>query len=108
MLFTDSTGREWRIYDYSILAGKTIRHPVGGSAAYRGFEPVDGGARRTYLFHLNDDHTPTQELLERELAAAHLYWKDDPERYAMAIAAGLKVNPPERVDSARGSEMTLR
>jgi len=45
--FVDSTGRVWRLYDYSILAGRVIHFPVGQSAAYRRFVPEDGGARRT-------------------------------------------------------------
>jgi hypothetical protein len=98
--FTDAAGRVWRIGDDSILAGKVIRHQVGGSAAYRLFVPVDRGARRSCLFHLNDDHAPTQELLEQQLAAGKLYWKDDLERYAIARAAGLKANPPECSDVA--------
>src|SRR4029450_6603995 len=88
------------LHDYSIVAGRLIHFPVGGSAAYRLFVPEDGGARRSYCFHMSDDHEPRSELLERELAASTVYWKDDPRVCEMKHEAGLKAELPERVDPA--------
>jgi hypothetical protein len=39
-----------------------------------------------------------RSCFERELAAATLYWKDDPAICEMKRAAGLKAELPERVD----------
>lgn len=102
--FTDARGREWAIYDYSVIAGKLQRFPVGAhGAAYRGFAPVDGGARRTYLFKLNDERAPMHDVLEAQLAASSLYFKDDPAVCEVSRRVGLTQGiTPERVDPAPG------
>ncbi len=106
-MFTDSSGRAWRIYDYSVIAGRIVRHELGKNGAYRMFVPDDGGARRTYLFGPKDDHASTLELLERELTAAALYWKDDPDHYATMSEAGfVNAGGPERVDPVSVERMT--
>jgi len=64
------------------------------------FEPDDRGARRTYLFRMNDDHEPRPELLEGQLAAARLYWKDNPAICEMRRMAGLKAELLERTDTS--------
>jgi hypothetical protein len=48
---------------------------------------------------MHDDHEPRPELLESQLAAARLYWKDDPAIYEMKRMAGLKADLPERADA---------
>lgn len=100
MKFTDERGREWAVYDYSVIAGKVLYFPVGSSGAgYRGFAPVDVGARRIYLFKLKDDRAPMHDLLKQQLAASSLYYKDDPAVYDAMRTAGLpNVGAPERVD----------
>ena len=45
-----------------------------------------------------DDHEPRPELLEGQLIAARLYWKDDPAICEMKRMAGLKAELPERSD----------
>jgi hypothetical protein len=45
--FTDANGREWLVYDFSVIAGRKRFIEVGGpGATYRGFSPTDDGARR--------------------------------------------------------------
>lgn len=96
MTFTDATGRAWKVYDFSIIAGRTIRYSVGSSsAAYRGFAPVDGGARRLYMFWMKDPHDSTPEVFAAQLAASDLYWSDDPAKMAISRQNGGR---PERVD----------
>ncbi len=99
--FTDAHGREWAIHDYSVIAGKVLHFPVDAvGAAYRGFAPTDGGARRTYLFKLADDRTPAQGLLEQQLAASSLYFKDDPAVCEVNRQVGFSRGlTPERVDA---------
>jgi hypothetical protein len=46
MTITDATGRQWRVHDYQVIAGKSSRLPLGRGQR-RGFEPLDGGARRS-------------------------------------------------------------
>jgi hypothetical protein len=101
--FTDADGRAWRAYDYSIISGRRVPFDVGASgAAYRGFAPVDRGARRVYLFKIADDRAPLHHFLCRHLAASSLYWKDDPAHYdAMRNAGFANVGGPERVDPAK-------
>lgn len=62
------------------------------------FVPEDGGARRNVLF-AKQERATTPESLARQLAASSLYYKDDPEHYAMKRAAGFtNISEPERRD----------
>lgn len=99
-LFTDVAGRAWTVHDFSVIGGKIQRFPVGDFAAqYRGFAPVDGGARRRYTFNRGDPHAPIQRELEGQLRLSQLDWRDDPKHYDTLRAAGFKdVKGPERVD----------
>lgn len=98
MRFVDDRGREWKVYDYSIHAGKSIRHRVGDGGQYRGFAPVDGGARRTHLMIRelgNECRWPvTRELLLEQFERSTLYNRDDPDHCQRIGIA------PERVDPA--------
>jgi hypothetical protein len=90
----DDAGREWRVYDYVVYAGKAQRRPIGTGAAHRGFVPTDGGARRTYLM-LSDENTltPTRELLLVQLAKSRLHFRDDPAWCAQAGRAVERSDP---------------
>jgi hypothetical protein len=88
----DLAGREWRLYDFQVIAGKTSRLPFG-QGQYRGFVPVDGGARRTFLLMQADrDRGTSREVLLEQLAAAAIYHRDDPAKCAVWGAI------PERID----------
>jgi putative cofactor-binding repeat protein len=88
----DARGRTWAIYDFSIIAGNTIKNAFG-TGQYRGFVPVDGGARRTLLmFDADRARGTSDEVLLEQLAASKLYTLDNPEH----CAAGGRL--PERVD----------
>lgn len=92
MIVTDDRGREWRVHDYQVLAGKAIRMKLG-KGQYRGFAPVDGGARRTLLMRDAERARPlTRETLLTQLARSELFHRDDPAKAAMAGRT------PERVD----------
>jgi hypothetical protein len=89
---TDASGRAWDVYEFSIHAGKVTHFGVGsGSGQYRGFAPVDGGARRRYLMLGAEAREPASpaKLLE-QLANAQIDFRDDPTKSFGA--------PPERVD----------
>jgi hypothetical protein len=98
--FTDPDGRAWTVHDFSVIGGKVQRFPVGDFAAqYRGFAPVDGGARRRYLFKGGDPHAPLERELAAQLRLSELDWRDDPKHYETLRAAGFQdVKGPERVD----------
>lgn len=82
MTFADGDGREWRVHDYAIYAGKTVRYELG-TGQYRGFEPLDGGARRTFLMFDKDRARGLGvDVLREQLAAAKLYRRDDPTECA--------------------------
>lgn len=100
MTFVDANGREWEVFDFSVIAGRVTQFPIGSSgAAYRGFVPVDRGARRTFMFMgAKVDRSPDPANLAAQLQASRLYWKDDPETARVAREAGLKTAKPERVD----------
>ena len=90
MTITDALGREWKVYDFQVLAGKSIRMPLG-RGQYRGFSPVDGGARRTLLMFEKERARPiTRETLLDQLARSKIFYRDDPNHIT-----GM---PPERVD----------
>lgn len=62
-----------------------------GKGQYRGFVPVDGGARRTLLMFEKERAKPiTNELLLEQLAKSYLFHRDDPNH--------ISGTPPERVD----------
>jgi hypothetical protein len=87
---TDATGRVWRVHDYQVLAGKTTRLPLGRGAR-RGFEPLDGGARRSMILTQADrDRGVSVPVLLEQLATSPLHYADDPAR-----SFG---RSPERVD----------
>lgn len=89
---TDSNGREWAVYDYQIIAGVSSRTDFG-AGQYRGFAPVDGGARRTFmLFQRERDRGTSLEVLLDQLARSELYRPDDP------VAQASYGRLPERVD----------
>lgn len=90
----DAAGRAWDVYEFTIWGGVSRHVDVGsGSGSYRGFAPVDRGARRQYLMKLGENHVPvTDELLLEQLAQADLDRRDDPA--AQASYGRL----PERVD----------
>jgi len=93
-VITDGAGRQWKVYDFAVYAGKTQRYPLG-KGQYRGFVPLDGGARRTYLMLQADrDRGTSDDVLLDQLAHAKLYHRDDPVKCA-ALGAS-----PERVDPA--------
>src|ERR1700754_1527342 len=94
---TDAKGRQWNVYEFSIHAGKTQHFAVGsGSGAYRGFEPVDGGARRRRMMWPGEAAIPAVEqwLLE-QLQLSNLDPRDNPE---------LSGRTPQRVDKPTGNE----
>lgn len=62
-VITDAAGRQWKVYDYAVYVGKTQRYPVG-KGQYRGFVPVDGGARRTVLMLQADRRDDGAERLQ--------------------------------------------
>jgi hypothetical protein len=98
--FTDENGRGWTVHDFSVIGGKIQRFPVGDLAAqYRGFAPLDGGARWRYVFKTGDPHAPLPRELEGQLRLSQLDWRDDPKHYETLRQAGF-TNPgqPERVD----------
>lgn len=94
---TDDVGREWKVYDFSIYAGRVHYFAVGsGSGQYRGFVPVDGGARRRHLMFGDEaKQSPRREFLLAQLAQSTLDRRDDPE---VAAEYGRE---PERVDPER-------
>lgn len=95
MRWIDAAGREWRIYDFAIIAGKTVKNSLG-QGQYRGFVPTDGGARRSFLMFDKDRAKGLDpEVLEEQLAGSKLYSLDDPE---FCAKVGRK---PERVDADR-------
>lgn len=95
MTFTDANGREWRVHDYAIYGGKSVRYEIG-KGQYRGFEPLDRGARRTFLMLQADrDRGTSVEVLREQLAASKIYHRDDP------VTCGRQGREPERRDSAR-------
>jgi hypothetical protein len=91
---TDGAGRAWRVYEFSIYAGNVSYFAVGsGSGQYRGFVPVDGGARRRVLMLSVEAKRPVdRELLLEQLGKSELDRRDDPEA---AASYGRK---PERID----------
>jgi hypothetical protein len=98
--FTDPSGRTWTVHDFSVIGGKIQRFDVGNFAAqYRGFAPVDGGARRRYTFKTGDPHDPRPNELAGQLRLSQLDWRDDPKHYETLRQAGFP-NPghPERMD----------
>lgn len=90
----DPNGREWDVYEFSVIAGKTVPFDVGcGSGQYRGFAPVDGGARRRFLMLGAERHRPvTPDVLLEQLAASELDFRDDPDHTRFSG------RPPERAD----------
>jgi hypothetical protein len=94
---SDASGRVWDVYEFSIYAGKVTHFAVGsGSGQYRGFAPIDGGARRRYLMLGAEIHEPASpaKLLE-QLANAEIDFRDDPAK------SSLTGKPPERIDHRR-------
>lgn len=96
VVFTDAAGRQWTVHEFSIYGGVTHRYPVGSGGAYRGFAPIDGGARRRYMMWTAEIRQPvTPELLAEQFAKSELDKRDDPDDCARR---GVK---PERVDPVR-------
>lgn len=92
-LITDPAGRQWSVHDFQIIAGNVTKSEFG-NGQYRGFAPLDGGARRFILMFDRDRvlGTSDQVLLE-QLARSELWRHDDPELMARYGRA------PERVDT---------
>lgn len=92
----DAAGRGWLVYEFSVIAGKVIHFAVGsGSGQYRGFDPVDGGARRRLMMLGAVTRRPvTAELLLEQLAAAQLDYRDDPEKARIAGRSPERLDPP--------------
>lgn len=89
---TDASGRVWGVYDYQIIAGE-ISKTYFGSGQYRGFAPVDGGARRTLLmFERERARGTTSDVLLEQLAKSELYRWDDP------VAQARYGRQPQRID----------
>lgn len=89
---TDADGRVWGVYDYQIIAGVVSKTDFG-SGQYRGFAPIDGGARRTLMmFERERDRGTSPDVLLDQLAKSELHRRDDPVAQA---SYGLL---PERVD----------
>jgi hypothetical protein len=69
------------VYEFSIYAGTVHYSPVGsGSGQYRGFLPIDGGARRRLLMFSAEGQRPaTVELLLEQLGKSYLDPRDNPD-----------------------------
>lgn len=72
--FTDRDGRRWRVYEFSITAGRiTYFQPGKGGAQYKGFVPEpcdDGRPRRKFMMlsHLRpDDRRIDADALQLQL-----------------------------------------
>lgn len=91
---TDAAGRAWEVFEFSIHAGKVNYFAVGsGSGAYRGFVPVDGGARRRRLMWAGEEKIIARpEWLLEQLQLSTLDARDDPAK-----------GTPERVDPPTAS-----
>lgn len=89
-IITDAAGRQWRVYEYSIFAGETVHYSVGTCGQYQGFDPLDGGARRSYLINTREREPATDQVLLRHLTESVLYRLDDPARTG---------NAPQRTDA---------
>lgn len=79
--FTDATGRPWKVYSYSVTAGRILYARADGNAQYRGFVPLDGGARRIYLLDTlsREDYRTDDATLARQFAASQIFHRDDPD-----------------------------
>ena len=94
--FTDTNGRVWLAHDYQVLAGKTRRLPLGRGAR-RGFEPLDGGARRSMILTDADRQRGTgNAVLLEQLATAPLFSADDPVEQATWGKQPERVDPPSQ------------
>lgn len=92
---TDPAGRVWGVYDFQIIAG-VISKTDFGNGQYRGFAPVDGGARRTLLMSDKErDRGTSAEVLLEQLAKSELYRPDDP------VAQASYGRAAERTDATR-------
>jgi hypothetical protein len=92
IIICDASDRAWGVFDYSVIAGKVERNAFG-TGQYRGFAPLDGGARRVALLLQADrDRGTSAEILLEQLAAAKLYHLDDP------VACARVGRSPERID----------
>lgn len=85
---TDPAGRTWSVHDFQIIAG-TISKCDFGNGQYRGFAPLDGGARRFILMFERERALGTSDdVLQAQLARSALWRHDDPElmaRYGRAV-----------------------
>lgn len=90
----DAKGREWDVYEFSIRPGKPTYFDVGsGSGQYRGFVPVDGGARRRRLMWAGEEKiSPRPEWLLEQLQLSKLDSRDD------AVDCARRGATPERRD----------
>lgn len=94
MIITDARGRRWRVHDYQVIAGKTSRLPLG-RGQNRGFEPLDGGARRNYLLLQADrDRGLDESVLLEQLAQSLVYFADDAAKCATWGRQPERVDPP--------------
>lgn len=99
--FVDAKAREWRVYEFSIIAGDVTYFRVGsGSGQYRGFVPTDGGARRRLLLYTSrgEGSEPiTDDLLRSQLARSELDRRDDPKAAASYGKEPERIDPPSAV-----------
>jgi hypothetical protein len=90
----DGSGRVWGVYDFQIIAGKSSKTDFG-RGQYRGFAPVDGGARRFILMYDRDRALGTSEaVLQAQLAQSKRWREDDPELMARYGRTVERADPP--------------
>lgn len=93
-VIADPSGRQWSVHDFQIITG-TISKTDFGNGQYRGFAPLDGGARRyVLLFERERALGTTNEVLLSQLARSELWRHDDPELMSRYGRTAERSDPP--------------
>ena len=80
--FTDRNGARWRVYGFSILAGRVLyANPSDRSIQYHGFAPDprdDGRPRRRFMVFKPAERETDESTLQLQLDLSSLDYRDDP------------------------------
>ena len=77
--FVDRDGRCWRVYEFSVLAGRIVYGVPGRRGSqYRGFVPEEGKPRRRYMIFKPEERRTDPKTLQLQLELSDLDWRDDP------------------------------
>lgn len=80
--FVDREGARWRVYEFSITAGRiNYFAPRRGGAQYKGFVPEprdDGRPRRRFMMFTKKDRSVDCSTLQLQLELSSIDARDDP------------------------------